>query len=276
MNFTLKHIITFSSFLLSINTFSSENFQTEVNELYIKILQTENINKKLAINDSLINLISSELNNKNSLKTKYDSIENLGILKSNDKSLTVFNWHLQLAIGIYQYFGIVQKHDQIRDSIYIYILHDKSDKITDHENYIGNDTSWFGALFYEIIEKEIDDKIYYTLLGFDYNSTISRKKIIEVLYFDNNQLKLGYPLFKSEKKVANRVIFEYSSKAVMTMNYDFKTDQIIFDHLSPSEPNLIGHYEFYGPDFSYDAFKFIFDSWIYYPAIDVKNSKQKK
>ena len=262
---------------LSISSFSAnQNFQDSVNIIFNKVLETENINEKLAINDSLINLITSELNKGSSIKSVYDSIENIGVLHSHDNSITIFNWYLQLAIGIYEYFGIVQLYNPKLDSIFIYILKDKSDEITDHEKYFGNDTSWYGALYYELIEKEIDNKKYYTLLGFDYNSTISRKKIIEVMYFENDTLKLGYPLFKSEAKVANRIIFEYSSKAVMTLNYDDKTNQIIFDHLSPSKLTLTGHYEFYGPDFSYDAFKFINDSWIYFPAIDVKNTKQKR
>ena len=99
---------------------------------------------------------------------------------------------------------------------------------------------------------------------------------IEVLYFINDELKFGYPLFKSKTQVANRVIFEYSSKVVMTLKYDETSDQIVFDHLSPSQPTLSGHYEFYGPDFSYDAFRFENNSWFYKAAIDIKNPKPKK
>ena len=273
MNFK-NHIITCLLVIISLNTYSGKSvFENDVNKIFNKILETENINKKLAINDSLIYLISSELTSKRSLKSVYDSIENIGVLTTNNHSLTIFNWHLQLAIGIYKYFGIVQRYNPELDSIFIYVLKDKSEEITDYENHIGNDTSWYGVLYYKIIKKEIYNKKYYTLLGFDYNSTISRKKIIEVMYFKNDTIKFGYPLFKSKVKVANHIIFEYSSKAVMTLKYDTKNDQIVFDHLSPSKPALIGHYEFYGPDFSYDAFKFINNSWVYYPAIDIKNTK---
>ncbi len=264
--------------LLSLNLHAAIDsvFYQTVNKFYNEITQTENINLKLQMNDSLINYISHKLEKKESLNTSYDSIENIGILKSKDNSLVIYNWFLQLSIDIYQYAAIVQRYDKELDSIFVYILMDKSDKITDYEKFIGTDSSWYGALYYEMIEKEISKNKTYTLLGFDYNSTISRKKIIDILYFENNQLKFGYPAFKSKNKVANRIIFEYSSNAVMALNYDEKTEQIIFDHLSPVKSTLEGHSEFYGPDFSYDAFKFINDSWIYIPEIDIKNPKQKK
>jgi len=48
---------------------------------------------------------------------------------------------------------------------------------------------------------------------------------------------------------------------------------IVFDHLSPSKPSLVGVYEFYGPDFSYDGYKFEKGMLELYPDIDIRNIK---
>ena len=46
---------------------------------------------------------------------------------------------------------------------------------------------------------------------------------------------------------------------------------IMFDHLSPSRPSYTGNYEYYGPDFSYDGFRFEKDAWVLTEQIDMRN-----
>jgi hypothetical protein len=69
----------------------------------------------------------------------------------------------------------------------------------------------------------------------------------------------------------NRVVFEYSARVSMSLRYDAAKKRIVFDHLSPAKPSFEGNYEFYGPDFSYDAFAFIDNYWVLEENIDIRN-----
>jgi hypothetical protein len=59
----------------------------------------------------------------------------------------------------------------------------------------------------------------------------------------------------------------------MSLRYDPTHKRIVFDHLSPSKPSYEGNYEFYGPDFSYDAFTFIDNTWVLVENIDIRNNE---
>ncbi len=114
--------------------------------------------------------------------------------------------------------------------------------------------------------------LLYTLIGYHFNDRFSDKKIIDVLYFDKNQdAVFGKPVFNTEKGVQHRVIFEYSGEVVMTVRYNPDLKMIVYDHLSPIEPELAGHPRFYAPDFSYDGYKWKSGMWIHQSDIDVRN-----
>ena len=58
---------------------------------------------------------------------------------------------------------------------------------------ILNYPDWFGCIYYEIVEKydDYDKSMIYTLIGFDFNNNVTRKKYIDILTFT----KEGYPRF---------------------------------------------------------------------------------
>jgi hypothetical protein len=57
----------------------------------------------------------------------------------------------------------------------------------------------------------------------------------------------------------------------MTLVWDEKYRRIIFDHLSPAYPELEGQYQFYGPDFSYDGFRYKKGKWVFEEMLDPRN-----
>jgi hypothetical protein len=48
---------------------------------------------------------------------------------------------------------------------------------------------------------------------------------------------------------------------------------IVMDNLVPSDPNYKGVFRFYGPDFSYNGYKFEKGKWVLYNNIDLRNPK---
>jgi hypothetical protein len=138
----------------------------------------------------------------------------------------------------------------------------------------------------------------------------TRKKLIEVITFNNvNSIPVfGSPIFKTDKSEPNRIIFEYSADAVMSLKYEEqyynkikgqsiyaydrlnkksnlrpkknlkkhkkKADMIIFDRLVSLTPNFKDQYQFYVPTTDYlDGFIFRAGKWRLIYDIDARNPK---
>ena len=98
-----------------------------------------------------------------------------------------------------------------------------------------------------------------------------------MLYFtDKGFPKFGDAIFVSENgKIKRRLIFEYKAGVVMSLKYEEDREAIVFDHLSPSEPQLEGLYSYYGPDFTYDMLEFKEGKWQYVKNVQGGNEKNK-
>jgi hypothetical protein len=184
----------------------------------------------------------------------------------------MITWNIPFSDRTHQYFGFIQ-YKKNRRSYDFYELNDKSDEIVKPELTILNHENWYGALYYQIIANKYRGNTYYTILGADLNNMLTKKKIIEILHFNMQDLPVfGQQVFKNKSIPVNRVIFEFNAQTHMTLTYDETKEMIVFDHLSPSRPSLKGQYEFYGPDFSYDGFKFENGIWNLYSDIDVRDN----
>ncbi|MFB6257464.1 MAG: hypothetical protein ABEH38_02130 [Flavobacteriales bacterium] len=143
---------------------------------------------------------------------------------------------------------------------------------------------WTPALYYRIIRKERKGKPFYTLLGWEGKDALTTRKIIEVLRFDDKgRPQFGSPVFKKKKESKEekeswrevdrerrkrvrrqgersgpppkqRIIFEFTDDAIMTLKYEKGKDRIVFNQLVPERPDLKGMYEFYGPDLLFNAY----------------------
>ena len=89
------------------------------------------------------------------------------------------------------------------------------------------------------------------LMSEDFNSSlclilyISKRPlaIIDVITINkNDSIQFGAPIFETESRIQNRIIFQYSTDVGMSLNYIKKRKMIIYDHLSPKTANLEGFY----------------------------------
>jgi len=137
------------------------------------------------------------------------------------------------------------------------------------------------AWYYDLIEtKDKFGGMQYTLLGWTPINRLIHRKVIEPLNFKivNGVPKIEYgkPIFISDdKRPRHRLIYDYSAQTTMKLSYDESQDWIIMDHLSPSEPKFEGVYEYYGPDFSFDAIRWESNHWQYYPDVNVEEGIKK-
>lgn len=159
--------------------------------------------------------------------------------------------------------------------INIIALNDRTDEIRAPERTRVSSDKWYGALYTDLVETRYKDKTFFTLLGFKSNDGMVKTRLIDVLSISGKKAFFGAPMFKQERKTLYRHIFQYSAGANMMLRYDEKLKMIVFDHLAPSEPFFNGQYRFYGPDFSYDAYRFDKGNWLLVTDVDLRNPKTK-
>jgi hypothetical protein len=170
----------------------------------------------------------------------------------------------------------LQHKNKKKNRIDTWMLVDESALMPEPEKLSLFHNHWFGALYYQIVEVKDAGKKYYTLIGWDGNNYLSQKKIIDVLYFSSSgKPKFGKNLFKIDKnsRKNKRIIFEYNSQIVMSVQYDKRYKKIIIDHLRPEPKSMKGQYEFYVTDGSYDALEFVMGKWHIIEDFDAKNEK---
>lgn len=208
-------------------------------------------------------------NDKDFFDADLSEVRSLSALKSSDNRIRIFTWNMPLDDGTYDYHGRLMLNQGKSKIIIPLKAIENSDENTERKRL--SSTQWKGAIYYDIIRKKHRKNTYYTLLGWDGHNNLSTKKIIEVLKVSKSgELTFGAPIFV-EKKVLNRKIFEYSKKASMSLTYDSKKDRIVFDHLAPISSNLTGMFEFYSPDFTYDAFNWRKGKWHFEKNVDARN-----
>ncbi len=248
----------------------------QMGELLHRIYLSKSDTLKDSLNAVLLDSMRVWLKNESTFRYNFDSVPHIGIMYSPDNAFRIYNWNIQWNDGTFTYYGFLQLFNK-KGQFCLHELMDKSDFIENPENQTLDPQMWFGVLYYQIFK--VDDKKtpYYMLLGWDGNNDYSKKKIIEVLYFNANGMpQFGKNVFKGEKARLKRIIFEYSYLANMSLRYYDENKSIIFDHLAPPKPSLTGQYRFYGPDFSYDAYVFNDGKWEFRSNVDARNPKVKK
>jgi hypothetical protein len=215
----------------------------------------------------------------------FDSLKEVSILSPKDKKFMLITWNLPKDDGTHNFFGYLLvnnskrikkglfKHETISQYEY-FVLFDQSLFIKNPETYVGTTGKWFGMLYYDMIETGDN----YTLLGFDPNDNLTKKKFVDVLWFRADGTPFfGKDIFKFPKKNPRRLMFEYSADVSMSLKYNDKRDQIIYSHLAPREegPMMEGLPQYYGPDGSYDALQLKKDKWVVVEDVDARNERSK-
>lgn len=256
---------------------SFKSLEDSVITYFSKIDRYKTYDENDTVNKTMQFFLLEILKQKKSFSYPFDSLSTkISIIDSPDEQFRIFTWNILSNRGEYENFGYLQVYDKDKDYYKYYPLIDKADLLTNPTETTVMPSNWYGAIYYQIIKKEYKNNTCYVLLGWDGNSLFSNRKIIDVFSLDNNIPQFGKAVFSIEKTFKKRIVFEYSSKANMALDYIKKKDIIVFDHLSPSRPIYTGKYEFYGPDFSYDALFYEDGIWVYKQDIDIRNNKPQK
>jgi hypothetical protein len=278
-NSGINYLLVFWMFLMMKNIYSQNEptvVETDLKSLSSSFLSKESNEAKNLKNTHFKEKLQAYLQDKESLNQEFKSLNNISSIWAPDKSFRIFTWTIRYDDGHYTNFGLVQIPDK-KGNITVSELVDKSEDIKNPETKNLGSKSWFGAVYYQIIPQPIGNKGRYAVLGINAHNSLSKVKVIDIIEVDaTGHVKFGAPVFVTPKKTFNRIVMEYNADATVSLKYDSKNNQIVFDHISPSSPSVVGQYQFYGPDFSVDAFKIKKGKLVFQQDIDARNTTENK
>ena len=265
----------------SVISFSQDNSaQFHAAEDSLKIYGKQVLNglsddQRKSANTHFIALLKSTLKTIGSFDYKFDSLLMIARFVPEDNAFRLFNWRLPLDNGTCLFFGVIQVLNAKTSKYDIFEFVDKTSEIQIPQTEKLSYDKWYGAHYYKLIFNKDNGKKYYTFIGWKGNNLLTQMKVIDVLTIDSKgKPSFADGSFKVGKKPAKRIVFEYSATVSMSIKYTEK-GYIVYDHLAPKEDNMKGQYQYYGPDFSYDAMKFEKGKWIKVEDFDARNPKLK-
>lgn len=298
-------LIIFSLLFLGLNAQPSTTLSEEDHEKIHTYEDTIALMGYAIVNDSLqanryaackklIITLKQALKIENSFSYPFDRVKTVSIQYPQDSSFRIFTWQLYADENSYRYFGAIQMNTP---ELTLFPLIDRSGEIENAnvEAFELTPDKWYGALYYRIIETESEAGKYYLLFGFDGYKFFHKRKLIDVLTFQEGKPVFGAPVFKFEDensgtKTQKRFMVQYSPESSVTVNYDEIRELILYDHLM----NVTGQY---GegptkiPDGTYHGFELKDGYWVHIdkvfhevldeapvtkPVLDIKEGEKKK
>jgi hypothetical protein len=250
-------------------------YEDSIQGVFARLVQAKSDEERLGMNSSIDKMFGQILKSEESFSYPFEKLLNVSKLSSADGMVRLINWNLNAGDGSFTYFAYLQFFDK-KKGLILFRLEDKSENIENPENMELSEKNWFGALYYKILTNQAGKNTYYTLLGWDGHNDFTNRKLVETFYISGKKIVFGPAIFKMDKSVKNRLIFEYAEQARMMLRYDEKLKMIVFDHLAPSQKKFEGQYMFYGPDMSHDGLQFKDGFWEFKANLDLRNIEDPK
>ena len=220
--------------------------------------------------DTIREEMAGALSMEGSMDFPWNGLDKIGIITSEDMKMRIFSWHVMDDYDHYRYYGFIQVGIK-KGKIKLYELKDNGKAQRGVMKLDQKKDDWYGKLYYQMLTNQYKRKTYYTLLGMDFNNSLSTIKSVEVMAIQRNDPYFVRSLFFNGRDKVDRYVLEYSSQVAISVRYDPGTDMITFDHLVPLHPIYEKNYEFYGPDGSFNGLEFSGGLWNYRDNIDARN-----
>ncbi|UEG51837.1 hypothetical protein LLH06_12770 [Mucilaginibacter daejeonensis] len=233
-----------------------------------QVVNNESDVERKNANYTFIRTLVSTLKIPNSYAYNFDSLKTISIMRSPDNKFRIFSWFVMNEDGSYRFYGAIQMNTG--GKLLLHPLEDQTPFINSAEDTITDNKKWLGAQYYKIIHVAGTNP-YYVLLGWKGNNVKTTKKVIEVLSFKNNAPVFGMPVFTGNKRMRDRVVFEYSRQASMLLRYVPEQNLIVFDHLAAPDGKAQMSPEMYGGDLSYDGYQMTGGKWKFKEGLDMRN-----
>lgn len=168
-----------------------------------------------------------------SFEDDFSDLKWVSVKYSEDKTFRVITIQLVDSMNLHHYSGYLQLSNGK-----IYQLNNVRKKDRDMEFQQMNVEEWYGALYYNIMQVDRAGKPFYLLFGYDGNNGKTKRKILDVLSFEEGLPIFGAEIIKEKHEGArdllrNRIILEYAADANVNLNYNPGLNAIIHDFLVP-------------------------------------------
>jgi hypothetical protein len=241
--------------------------------LYGRLVNNYNDTVRIRVNDSIKVIIESYVKSDSVFNHKFSGLRYLGQIVSPDSAVKIVTWNLVLGNSPGKYFCYIIKRGAKGEKNRVYTLASDYREAVIKEDTTYSISDWYGALYYDIRLYRIDNITCWILLGIDYGNQLISRKIIEVLNITpEGSLFFGKKWFAENDKLSFRKVLEYGSSGMMTLRFASEKS-IVFDHLVPFSPAQTGDRQFYGPDYSYDAFNLTDGIWKLKINVDARNKE---
>ena len=244
----------------SVNYDSIRNFEYQLEGLSYNIINSADIQERITSCYYFIQTLKSALKVPQSFEYDFTTLKTVSAIKPDDNRFRVFTWNLLLDSGKYMYFGAIQMNNT--DSLVLFGLYDSSDYNKDIYYGQFDNRHWMGALYYQVHHYKWKREDYYLMFGWDGQDSRTNRKIIDVLWFDEEgNPQFGKEIFNFEGDLQSRIIFDFSDRAAMLCRYDKNEKAIVFANLVPINPMMKDNFSNYVPDGTYDFLRFDKGTW---------------
>ncbi len=236
----------------------------------LKSCETDSIKDRL--NKEIQATLGEALKENESFSYPFERLTNLGKIYSDDKKIRIYTWSFPYADRTHGYGGFIQTKN--KDKVTTTPLNMSREAYLPPQQGKIATNDWYGALYYKVFPVKSRGGNYYVALGWAGYDAASDFKIIETLNVDGRgNVTFGKMAFEKKGKNDSRIILEYSAEAKISLTYDASSKRIIFDHLTPIEPGYKDIHAYYGPDFTYDAYRQKKGIWHLEENIDARNTR---
>jgi hypothetical protein len=263
--------------LISTNTVNCQISHADtpqiLEELFNRLAENYNDNDRIRINDSIRMILDGYVKSDSVFTHRFTNLRYLGQITSPDSLIKIVTWNLILENEPARYYCyFIRKQEQVGENK-IYALSANYNEKPVNTDTTYNQSDWYGALYYDLKPCTIDNIRCWVILGIDYGNPDISRKLIDVLNFKpDGSIVFGRKWFESGEEKRYRVVFEYASNAMVSLRFKSE-NSIIFDHLVPFKPSLTDDRQFFGPDYSFDAYDFDKGIWQLKINVDVRNKE---
>ena len=261
--FQITFLLAF--FFLANSLFSQESPSLSDQEATLVKLSTTFLKdsitaNRIAAEKSFKTALKITLEQSNSFHFPFEKMESVSILYPTDSTFRIFSWQLYVDKNDYRYGGLIQMNTPDNP---LFELNDQSGDLAtyDIEYDILSKEDWYGVLYFNLQEYDSKEGKKYLLFGFDGYQFFHKRKVLDVLHFDENgEPSFGAPAFAKAQKgyeasTKNRLYIEYSAEVAAKLNYDAHLGIIIQDHLVTMKGRYKGQGNVNIPDGSYEGYQ---------------------
>lgn len=279
----MRLLVFLISLMLSANLFSQEmaipnlkSYEDSLVNIAETMIEGESEYDRAKACFDFIPYLVKALKHENSFYYPFEDLQRVSILTPEDQSFRIFTWVLQKNDKTFRFYGAIQMNTD-DGSLKLFPMYDYSDSIQNPLDATLSNERWYGALYYKVLPVKHKKTMYYTLLGWDGNNAMSRKKIADVLHFEDGKPVFGAPIFEimeedaEETTFKNRIIVEYKVDAGVTLNYYPPQELIVHDHVVAPDEKSKGLEFTYVPDGTYVGYEWKKGKWSYMEKVFKNN-----